>query len=131
MSEQVTRMVVEDLYKAYFAGDPEGMLATMSDEVEVRFLGRGAFRGIDASRQFLTSNTANLIDLDFRIRRFIVDGEFAAAVWDESATTIHGDPYQNQGVDVFRVEGGEITVLHENNNVLVHRDAFGGTEQPS
>lgn len=128
MSEQDTRAVVEDLYEAYFAGSPEGMLATMSDQVEVRFLGRGVFRGIDASRRFLTTNTAKLIDLDFQIRRFIVDGEFAAAVWDESATTIHGDPYQNHGVDVFRVEGGEITVLHENNDVLVHRAAFGQSE---
>ena len=55
----------------------------------------------------------------------IVDGQYAAAIWDESATTIHGDPYENHGVDVFRVEAGEITVLHENNDVLVHRRAFG------
>jgi len=129
MSEKVTRTVVEDLYQAYFAGNPDGMLATMSDRVEVRFLGRGVFRGIDESRRFLTTNTAKLINLDFRIRRFIIDGEFAAAVWDESATTIHGDPYQNHGVDVFRVENGKITVLHENNDVLVHRAAFGRGEE--
>jgi ketosteroid isomerase-like protein len=128
MSEQITRAVVEDLYQAYFAGNPEGMLATMSDEVEVRFLGRGVFRGIDPSRRFLTANTAKLINLDFRIRRLIIDGEYAAAVWEESATTIHGDPYENHGVDVFRVEDGEITILHENNDVLVHRAAFGPGE---
>lgn len=128
MIEQDTRAVVENLYEAYFAGDPEGMLATMSDDVEVRFLGRGVFRGIAESRRFLTTNTAKLVDLDFRIRNLIVDGEYAAAVWDESATTIHGDPYENHGVDVFRVVNGRVTILHENNDVMVHRTAFGHSE---
>ena len=124
MTEESTRATVEQLYEAYFAGDVEGMLDTMAESVEVRFLGRGTFAGLEASRRFLTTNTAKLVDLDFRIRRLIVDGEWAAAVWDESARTVHGDPYENHGVDVFRVEDGEITVLHENNDVLVHRRAF-------
>lgn len=120
-----TRSVVDRLYEAYFAGDPEGMLATMSDDVEVRFLGRGTYRGIDEARRFFTVNTGMLRELDFRIRSRTVDGEWAAAVWDETAVTVHGDPYENHGVDVFRVESGRITVLHENNDVLVHRAAFG------
>jgi ketosteroid isomerase-like protein len=44
--EHETHRVVDDLYEAYFAGDHEGMLATMSDDVEVRFLGRGTHLGI-------------------------------------------------------------------------------------
>jgi ketosteroid isomerase-like protein len=66
-----------------------------------------------------------LRELDFRIRTKVVDGEWAAAVWDETAVTIHGDPYENHGVDVFRVQHGKITVLHENNDVMIHRAAFG------
>jgi ketosteroid isomerase-like protein len=66
-----------------------------------------------------------LTDLDFRIRRTVVDGQWAAAVWEETAVTIHGDRYENHGVDVFRVVDGRITVLHENNDVAVHRAAFG------
>ena len=125
MAEQDTRRVVEALYQAYFTGDPEGMLATMSDGVEVRFLGRGDYPGIEAARRFLTGNTGMLKDLDFRIRSLIIDGEWAAAVWDETAVTIHGDAYANHGVDVFRVENGQMTILHENNDVIVHRAAFG------
>ena len=120
------RTVVEDLYEAYFAGNVEGMLSTMSNEVEVRFLGRGLFRGIDEARIFLAANTAKLVDLDFRIRGFVVDGQFVAVIWDETAMTVYGDHYQNHGVDVFRVERDKISVLHENNDVLVHRAAFGG-----
>jgi ketosteroid isomerase-like protein len=123
--EETTRETVERLYHAYFAGDAEGMLATMGDDVEVRFLGRGVYRGIDEARRFLTVNTGMLTDLDFRIRRTVVDGQWAAAVWEETAVTIHGDRYENHGVDVFRVVDGRITVLHENNDVAVHRAAFG------
>jgi ketosteroid isomerase-like protein len=125
VSESETRRVVEELYEAYFADDPGGMLATMADDVEVRFLGRGTYRGIEEATRFFTSNMAMLVGLDFRIRRLIVDGEWAAAVWDESAKTIHGGTYENHGVDVFRVQNGKIALLHENNDVLVHREAFG------
>jgi len=120
-----TRETVDRLYRAYFAGDPEGMLATMSDDVFVRFLGRGVYRGIAEARRFLTANTGMLTDLDFRIRRLVIDGEWAAAVWDETAVTIHGDRYENHGVDVFRVVDGRVAVLHENNDVVLHRAAFG------
>ncbi len=123
--EVETKRVVDDLYDAYFAGDPEGMLATMSDDVEVRFLGRGTYLGIDEARRFFSVNTGMLRELDFRIRTKVVDGEWAAAVWDETALTIHGDPYENHGVDVFCVQNGKITVLHENNDVMIHRAAFG------
>jgi ketosteroid isomerase-like protein len=123
--EHETHRVVDDLYEAYFAGDHEGMLATMSDDVEVRFLGRGTHLGIGEARRFFSVNTGMLRELDFRIRTKVVDGEWAAAVWDETAVTIHGDPYENHGVDVFRVQHGKITVLHENNDVMIHRAAFG------
>lgn len=125
LREDATRRVVDRLYAAYFAGDAEGMLAEMAPTVEVRFLGRGMYQGITEARRFFTANTEMLLDLDFRIRRLIVDGEWAAALWEETATTIHGDPYTNHGVDVFRVEHGLITVLHENNDVVRHREAFG------
>jgi hypothetical protein len=39
--------------------------------------------------------------LDFRIRRTIVDGDAAAVIWDESATTAAGKPRENHGVDVI------------------------------
>ncbi len=130
MSEADTRATVDRLYAAFLAGDPEGMLDALSDDVEVRFLGRGTYRGIEAARAFLTANTAQLKDLDFHIRKLIVDGDWAAALWEETATTIHGDPYANHGVDVFRVTDNAIGVLHENNDVLIHRATFGRTDPP-
>ncbi len=123
--DDATRQVVDRLYAAYFKGDVDGMLVEMAPDVEVRFLGRGVYRGIAEARRFFAANTGMLLDLDFRILRQVVDGEWAAVLWEETATTIHGDPYANHGVDVFLVEEDRITILHENNDVALHRDAFG------
>lgn len=123
--ERRTRAAVQRLYDAYFAGDAMGMVDTMSDDVWVRFLGIVDLRGKEEARSFFGSNTSKLVDLEFTIRKLIVDGPHAAAVWQERATTIHGEPYANHGVDVFRVEDDEITMVHENNDVRIHRRHFG------
>jgi ketosteroid isomerase-like protein len=123
--ESETKTVVEELYRAYLAGDPDGMIATMSDDVHVRFLGLVDLNGIEAARRFFLSNTAKLVDLDFRVRMLIVDAHHAAAVWDETAISRTGEPYSNHGVDIFEVRNGQIVSVHENNDVTVHRRHFG------
>jgi ketosteroid isomerase-like protein len=122
VSDRDTRRVIEALYNAFLAGDAHGMLELMSDDVEVRFLGQADLRGIDEARAYFAFSANLLEDLTFRIERMIVDGEWAAVTWSETARTRTGAPWENHGVDVFRVEDGRITLLHENNDVrLVHR----------
>ena len=123
--EQRTRAAVQRLYDAYFAGDAARMVETMSDDVWVRFLGRVDFHGKEKARGFLSGNNPLLVDLQFDIKKLIIDGRHAAAIWEEHATTIHGRPYRNHGVDVFTVENDRITALHENNDVRTHREHFG------
>jgi ketosteroid isomerase-like protein len=122
--EDETRRVVDALYEAFLAGDAEGMLAQMDEDVEVRFLAQGTFHGLPAVRRFMEFSAGLLHDLDFRIRRKIVDGEAAAVIWDESATTAAGKPWENHGVDVIRVKGGKIVSLHENNDVNLVYEHF-------
>lgn len=117
MSEFETRRVVEALYDAFLAGDGEGMIAQVDEDVEVRFLGQAHFRGIPAMRRFMAFAGQLLKDVDFRIERLIVDGEVACGIWSETATTADGKPWANHGVDVFRVRGGKVVSLHENNDV--------------
>lgn len=122
VDEGETRRVVERLYEAYLAGDGAGMRAEMAEDVEVRFLGQAELRGLDAVRRFQEFADGLLTDLDFRIRKVIVDGEVGVAIWEETARTADGRPWENHGVDVIRVRGGRIVSLHENNDVnLVHR----------
>lgn len=125
-TEQETAAVVDRLYRAYFDGDTDGMLATMSDDVWIRFLGITEFRGIEQAREFFRANNGKLLDLDFRIRTLVIDGHHAAAVWEETARTAAGDAYANHGVDVFEVRDGRIVSVHENNDVRIHRRHFGG-----
>lgn len=123
MSDPEVAAALDSLYTAYFAGDTEGMLAAMSEDVSVRFLGREPVAGIEAARAFFSANNAALVDLDFRIRHRVIDGEWAAVTWDETATAL-GRPYANHGVDLFRVIGGKITVLRVNNDIAARRAAF-------
>jgi ketosteroid isomerase-like protein len=122
MSEADTARVIDSLYQAYLAGDQAAMLALMHDDVEVRFLGQVSLRGIGEATEFFAFSGANLTDLDFRVERKICDGSWAGVIWSETARTRDGHPWENHGVDVFRVRDGRITVLHENNDCrLVHR----------
>jgi ketosteroid isomerase-like protein len=117
-----TKRVVDALYAAFLAGDGEGMIAQMADDVEVTFLGQGTFHGIPAVRRFMEFSASLLRDVDFRIQALIIDGQVGSAVWEESAVTRDGEPWENHGVDVIRVRDGQIVSLHENNDVtLVHR----------
>jgi ketosteroid isomerase-like protein len=122
--EAETRQVVDALYAAFLNGDGEGMLAEMSEDVEVRFLAQATLHGQSEVRRFMEFSAGLLRELDFRIRRTIVDGDTAAVIWDESATTAAGKPWENHGVDVIRVRGGKIVSLHENNDVNMVYEHF-------
>jgi ketosteroid isomerase-like protein len=119
-----TREVVEKLYEAYLAGDSEGMIALMADDVEVTFLGQGTFHGIPAVREFMAFSAGLLTDMEFLIGPLIIDGDVGAAVWRETARTRDGKPWVNHGVDVVRVRDGKIVALHENNDVRLVREHF-------
>jgi len=123
--EQETKRIVDALYEAYFDGDARAMIDLMSDDVWIRFLGREDFRGKSRAREFFTQNNPMLEELNFEIDKLIIDGTHAAAVWSETARTIHGNSYENHGVDVFEVGDGQIVSIHENNDINVHRSHFG------
>jgi ketosteroid isomerase-like protein len=112
-----TREVAEALYRAFLAGDVEGMLALLHDDVEVRFLGQAQLRGKADVARFLEFSAGLLTDVQFSLRHLIVDGPVAAGVWEETARTASGQPWRNHGVDVIHVSDGLIAALHENNDV--------------
>ena len=118
----ITRQVVDDLYDAYLAGDQEAMLALMSPKVSVRFLGRVDLEGLDEVRDFLAFNDGTRTGLDFRIRQRLIDGEWAAVIWAETARVAStGLAWRNHGVDLVQVVDGEVDTLHVNNDVQIVR----------
>jgi ketosteroid isomerase-like protein len=122
-----TREVVDALYSAFLRGDAEGMLALLSDDIALRFLGQVDAHGIGEARDFFGFAAGLLTDVDFRIERTIVDGEWAAVIWSETARTAAGADWANHGVDVLRVNEGRVAELHENNDVRLvarHFPAF-------
>lgn len=112
-----TEQAVTALYRAFREGDSAAMLALLDEDVEVRFLGVRVMRGTAEARAFFELQAGILADVDFQVTRLLVDGEYAAGVWRETARTADGSAWSNHGVDVFRVRDGKIVSLHENNDV--------------
>lgn len=131
MGSEETRRVVDQLYRAFLAGDPEGMLATFSDDVAIRFLGQVDAHGIDEARRFFTHAAKLLTDLDFRRQHTIIDGSHGAVTWTETARTVRGAPWENHGVDVIEVRDDKIISLHENNDARLVHEHFEKYEPPS
>ncbi len=112
-----TREVAEELYRAFSAGDKEGMLAVLDPDVEVSFLGQVHVRGTAAASRFFDFAGGLLRDVDFVLEDLLVEGDVAAGIWHETATTSSGRPWENHGVDVLHVRDGLVVALHENNDV--------------
>ena len=108
---EATRAVIERVYVAYLAGSAEGMLAEMAEDACVTFAGHGMFRGKDGIRRYMAWAGPQLTDLKFNIKAKIVDGEYAAVPWDETARTKRGEPWEAIGCDVWRVVNGKIVEL--------------------
>ncbi|HUY47164.1 MAG TPA: nuclear transport factor 2 family protein [Streptosporangiaceae bacterium] len=128
-----TKTVVDALYDAYLRGDPEGMLSLFSDGISLRFLGQVDVKGLAEARRFFAFAAGLLTNVEFRIKRQIIDGEWAAVIWDETAQTPSGEPWANHGIDVIHVENQRITELHENNDtrlVARHFPRYGSGESP-
>jgi ketosteroid isomerase-like protein len=112
-----TREVAEELYRAFLAGDKEGMLALLHPDVEVSFLGQVHLTGRAAAGRFFDFAGGLLRDVEFTLEEILVEGDVAAGIWHETATTSAGLPWENHGVDVIHVRAGRVVALHENNDV--------------
>lgn len=119
-----TRTTAEALYRAFLAGDKDGMLAQMDDDVEISFLGQVQLRGKPEASRFFDFAGTLLRDVDFTLEELVVDGSIAAGIWRETATTTAGEPWANHGVDVIHVRDGRVVALHENNDVRMVRRHF-------
>ena len=130
---RTTREVIETMYAAFLAGDKEGMLAVMHEDVEVRFLGQAQVTGKAEADQFFDFAGGLLRDVSFSLHHVLVDGELAAGLWEETAVTTDGHPWSNHGVDVVRVRDGQVVSLHENNDtrqVYRYLPAYRPTAEP-
>jgi ketosteroid isomerase-like protein len=119
-----TAAVVEALYAAFLQGNAEGMVALFAAEISLRFLGQVDVSGIEEARRFFAFAGGLLTDVRFRIERKIIDSEWAAVIWSETARTAAGAEWVNHGIDVVHVVNGRVVALHENNDVRLVAQHF-------
>lgn len=112
-----TALVANELYRAFLEGDKNGMLAVMHEDVEVQFLGLARFTGKAEASEFFDFAGGLLQEVHFSLHALIIDGEYAAGIWEESGTTSAGQPWTNHGVDVIHVRDSLVISLHENSDV--------------
>ena len=82
----------------------------MADDVEVTFLGQGTFHGIPAVRRFMAFSASLLQRRRLPHRHCDRRRRRRLRLWEETATTRDGKPWENHGVDVIRVRDGRIVV---------------------
>lgn len=111
-----TAAVVDALYDAFLRGDASGMLALFSEDISLRFLGQAELSGRAAAKHFFAFAAGLLTDVEFVVDYKVIDGEWAAVIWHETARTSAGEPWANNGIDIMHVENGLVTALHENND---------------
>lgn len=52
-------------------------------------------------------------NLTFRIKDIIAEKNRVAVSWVNSGTDVNGNPYQNEGVTLFRIEQGYVTYISD------------------
>jgi ketosteroid isomerase-like protein len=114
--EERTRSAIRRFYEAYRDGDVDRMTAGLASDVRLRFLGLADVRGVHAARRFLHEHAKTRRDGGFRIAKLVLEGNRAAAVWEERG------PAANHGVGVFEVRDGLIVSIHENDAVRIGGD---------
>jgi steroid delta-isomerase-like uncharacterized protein len=119
VSRLETLALIESYYRAFNAGDAEGMLELLSDDV-AHDINQGAREtGKVKFREFLARMTGSyqetLTDLSFSVS---IDGSRAAAEYlvlgkylkgDVGLPEAHGQTYRLPGGAFFSIEGGRIT----------------------
>ena len=141
---QDSRTVVENWYAALAAGDMEGVIGALHEDVVVNVLGCTPVSGRHVGRDAFVANAVGPIfaKLDpetvrfaktFRI--FAADGGHVAALMEGGGATHNGKRYDNTYCHLFAIEDGQITEMYEFlDTVLVEHAIFDNelaTPQPA
>ncbi|KPJ74128.1 hypothetical protein AMJ52_01835 [candidate division TA06 bacterium DG_78] len=107
----------KDLVKEFFRllnkKELENLTAFLSPAVIFYFPGTKSLSGPHKVIQLFKAIFRKYPDLTFRIKDIIVEENRLAVSWTNSGTDVNGDPYQNEGVTLFRIEQGYVTYISD------------------
>ena len=107
-----TRAVIDRFYEAYTGGNLAGMLALLSEEAIVTFVGHGTFRGRGEYQPYMEWAGPQLPELQFDVTAKIVDGDrLGLPELGAQLRTARGADWEAVGVDTDRVANGKIVEL--------------------
>jgi uncharacterized protein len=128
MSSDATT-VVDKALAAFNAGDAEGFLALIDDDVRFWMNGRHLFsgptNGKPAFLELVGQVNAGLSEpIRLEVLNKIAGGEWVVIEAQGSAVTTAGAPYRNRYCMLWRVAGGKITELKEYNDSALVAESF-------
>lgn len=113
------RQVVDEMFKAFGAGDVDGILRTVSEDSEWIYHGthvipRSRFRGPEEVRTFFTQILERTEILAFERRQYVEQGDTVVVLGSEHQRTKRsGRELKQEWVQVYTVENGLIVGMEE------------------
>ena len=114
--------VVRQLFDAFDRGDLDGLLATLSPEVRIVYVGanpdpvKAVLIGHERARRFFDGILRRLEVSRFEPVEFVVQGETVVVFGSETGTVrANGAPFHNEWAQKYVVEGGLVRELTEYN----------------
>ncbi|PXV68976.1 hypothetical protein CLV62_101242 [Dysgonomonas alginatilytica] len=112
--------VVNNMLKAFGAGDMEALKATISDSSVWIYEGSsdipytGVYKGKEGAVQFITDIVSNVDVLDFQVKQLLAHGNTVVVLGSEKQKIKkNGQILEQNWVQVYTVEGGLITKMEE------------------
>jgi ketosteroid isomerase-like protein len=132
---QASRSVVENWYRALAAGNMEGVVGALAEDLVAHVAGRTPVSGTHEGRDAFVQNAIapmfaalnpETVRFAHRFEIFAADGERVVAMMEGDARTHDGALYDNSYCHLFTVRDGQIVELHEFLDTALLRDVIFG-----
>ena len=131
MSTEANKQVVRGLYAAISAGDAEGFMNHMADDVEWYFIGSrrfaGTLKGKDDIRKKLLEPLGNELTglIQLEIKQLIAEGDKVVAEMQGTSKSTAGKDYNNTYCIILTVKDGKIREMREYLDMELVTAVFG------
>ena len=109
----LNNLILDRFFDSVNKRDLERMGDLFTEETEFFFPKTQPLVGKERILRFFKILFRHYPELSFQIQRTIIEGQRAAVHWTNSGVNRKGESYENEGVTVFKEEGGRIAFMSD------------------
>jgi ketosteroid isomerase-like protein len=113
MKSSDIKNVIQKFFETVNKRQYDRLRAFFSPDIVFFFPGTKPLHGPHKVLQLLKIIAHRYPDLMFEVIDIIIQDDQAAVVWKNRGKDLHGSPYQNEGVTIFRLENGRIGFMSD------------------